>query len=201
MRRAKSYAIPEDQRGQQAAWWLLASLGIFFLASLLLFALFVWQQATIEPEAFASLRLPRSFIGSTLLLVGISWCLRSAVQAVRRDQFQRLQQQLVVAGLMTAAFLLLQSEGMWWLLTVEEPLTQAVTGTYRLIFLLAFLHAVHVLVGMVILGRVIWYAFQLRYDHERHWGVRFCGWYWHFLDGVWLVLLVAFVGSTWLLSS
>jgi cytochrome c oxidase subunit 3 len=46
---------------------------------------------------------------------------------------------------------------------------------------------------MVFLGYVMVNAQRQRYDHERHWAVNHCAGYWHFLDVVWVVMLVTFV--------
>ena len=35
-------------------------------------------------------------------------------------------------------------------------------------------------------------AYRYKYDHERHFGLRFCTLYWHFLDIVWVLLLASF---------
>jgi cytochrome c oxidase subunit 3 len=57
---------------------------------------------------------------------------------------------------------------------------------------MAFLHALHVIGGMGFLGFVMVQAARQRYDHERHWTVDNCASYWHFLDAVWIIMLVTF---------
>ena len=63
---------------------------------------------------------------------------------------------------------------------------------YGMSFTLSFIHALHVIGGMVFLGYVIFQASRNRYDHERHWAVDHCASYWHFLDIVWACMLVTF---------
>ncbi len=43
------------------------------------------------------------------------------------------------------------------------------------------------------MGWVIFRALRGSYDHERHWPVDICATYWHFLDVVWVVMLVTFL--------
>ncbi len=67
------------------------------------------------------------------------------------------------------------------------------TKVYGMSFTLAFIHALHVFGGILFLGFVIYQAFRDRYDHERHFAVDHCAGYWHFLDAVWLSMLLVFV--------
>ncbi|MGC4030861.1 MAG: cytochrome c oxidase subunit 3 [Tepidisphaeraceae bacterium] len=61
---------------------------------------------------------------------------------------------------------------------------------YGLIMVLILIHALHVIGGMVSLGIIAWNGYHDRYDHENYAGVSHCVMYWHFLDGVWIVMFV-----------
>ena len=65
-------------------------------------------------------------------------------------------------------------------------------GVVGMVVVLAVLHALHVLGGVVALGLVAVRSLKGRYDHERHWPVDFTAQYWHFLDVVWLCMLAVF---------
>jgi len=69
-------------------------------------------------------------------------------------------------------------------------------GVSGMVFVLAFLHALHVAGGVLALGLVAVRSLTGRYDHERHWPVDFAAHYWHFLDGVWICMLAAFWWTT-----
>ena len=47
--------------------------------------------------------------------------------------------------------------------------------------------------GLIPLGIMSLRAFHDRYDHEVHYSVKYVAMYWHFLDGVWLVLFISFL--------
>ena len=51
----------------------------------------------------------------------------------------------------------------------------------------------HVLGGLFFILFVAVNAWRNRYDHERHWTVENCTSYWHFLDVVWVIMLVTFL--------
>ncbi|MBI3725408.1 cytochrome c oxidase subunit 3, partial [bacterium] len=57
-------------------------------------------------------------------------------------------------------------------------------------YCLTWIHALHVLGGLVILGVCLANAWRGRYTLDAHLGVELCELYWHFLLAVWLVLVV-----------
>ncbi len=65
-------------------------------------------------------------------------------------------------------------------------------GVMGMVIVLAFLHALHVAGGIISLGIVTVRTIMGRYDHERHFAVDFAAQYWHFLDIVWIAMLLAF---------
>ncbi len=66
------------------------------------------------------------------------------------------------------------------------------TGVSGMVVVLAFLHALHVAGGVLALGIVGARSLLGKYDHERYWAVDFAALYWHFLDVVWVSMLVVF---------
>lgn len=63
-------------------------------------------------------------------------------------------------------------------------------------FALTALHGLHVLFGVIIIGTVLVRGYNGQFSADRHTSVRAVGWYWHFVDGVWLFLVaVIYFGS------
>ncbi len=54
------------------------------------------------------------------------------------------------------------------------------------------IHALHVVGGVAALVFIFFGIARGAYDHERHFPVRFCAMYWHFLDVVWIIMLLSF---------
>ena len=69
-------------------------------------------------------------------------------------------------------------------------------GVVGMVVVLAILHALHVLGGVIALFIVAVGSLRGRYDHERHWPVDFAAQYWHFLDLVWICMLISFAATT-----
>jgi cytochrome c oxidase subunit 3 len=59
---------------------------------------------------------------------------------------------------------------------------------FSLYFTMTGLHALHMIVGIVILFIIAWMAHKGRFDSEWHAPVEMTGLYWHFVDIVWIFL-------------
>lgn len=193
--------LPQDRRARQGVWLLLASLGVFFFSSLLLYVVYIYMRLNNQVDPAVPFRLPRSFIGSTLLLVGISLALHWATHVAKRDQFQLLIVLIGSALLMAILFMVVQTEGMAWMVMQVQQGMQARASAYALTLCLAVIHALHVVGGLVGLVWVQVNAVRRKYDHERNFGVVFCALYWHFLDAVWVVLLAGFMIASALINA
>ncbi len=185
--------IEQDRRSRQGAWLLLASLGAFFVSSMMLFVVYVARRTSQDAADASGYSIPRSFFTSTLLLIGISVSLHYAVVAARRDQTTSVFRLSLIAMGLALGFFLVQSEGMYVVMTRALKDSSFNSSLYPFTFFLALIHALHVVGGMIALVLVIFGAAKQRYDHERYWGLQFCTLYWHFLDAVWLVMLLGFM--------
>jgi cytochrome c oxidase subunit 3 len=127
------------------------------------------------------------------LLVGVSVSLHYAVVAARLDQAVQVLRLCGLASLFAALFFVVQSHGMYVLMLRSLGASVLGLSPYAFTFLLALVHALHVVGGVIALVAVVGQAWRQQYDHERHWGLVFCAMYWHFLDAVWLVMLGGFM--------
>lgn len=182
----------DDQRRSQGAWLLLSSLSVFFIATIVLYAIYVVLRMSGGAGPVAPFYLPLSFIATTIILIAISTCLHLAVSAVRREARTDLLRYLVLSVILALAFFGVQSFGMAWVVSRFADDQSPNRSLYGMTFVLALLHALHVVGGLIALGIVLVRAYRGRYDHESYFAVRFCALYWHFLDIVWLLMLVAF---------
>ena len=191
---AKAKELPQDVRAMQGVWLFLLMLGIFFASSILLFVLYVVlrlsPEAGMRPDSFY---LPRSFVPSTILLVGVSGALEWSLRAARNNQNNGVRVASVAALIMGLLFMVIQAEGMVRLVRAASEAQSLRNSLYSLTFVLAFLHALHVVGGIVGLVITAINANRDKYDHERNFALRFCTLYWHFLDVVWVLLLVSFI--------
>ena len=64
-------------------------------------------------------------------------------------------------------------------------------GIYASTFYMATgFHGAHVIIGTIFLAVCLARAYKGQFTPERHLGLEFAAWYWHFVDVVWLFLFV-----------
>ncbi|TWU06043.1 cytochrome c oxidase subunit 3 [Stieleria varia] len=185
--------LPADRRLKQGGQLFLLSLIVFFLCSILFYAIYASARRG-DPQNLTL--LPKGFLISTACLILISVLVHVATRTIRRER-QRLTGWLLgtsaAAGIL---FTVMQCLTMLKMLLGPDMYTGTSRGLFGMVIVLAILHALHVLGGIIALGIVATGAFQERYDHERHWPVDFAAQYWHFLDVVWLCMLLTFWWTT-----
>ncbi len=165
---------------------LLATLGMFFFASLLFYIVLRWQAKNWPPPDAPS--LPLALWLSTFLLIGSSMTMHYALHSARLDRRTGLRQGLLLTFLLGLAFLGCQIFA--WL-----PLVTAHVSAQANLFMLAFimlacLHGAHVIGGLIPLGVITAAASRGAYSAQAHLPVQHVAMYWHFLDIVWLIIFV-----------
>lgn len=165
---------------------LMASMTVLFVGSIVAYLITraqnpIWRTAEMPG-------LPPGLLGSTLMLVGVSFAMHRAVRDVRRNRVEALTRDLWLTLAFAVAFLVTQAQN-WQVMgsALHGPGPQTL---YPFTFLmLTGLHAAHVLGGFVPLGIVIARATRRHYTSSQHEGVALCRQYWDYLGVVWLVLL------------
>lgn len=175
----------------------LLSLAILFAASLVGFLVIRVLTADEWPRDFPP--LPRILWLSTGVLIASSVTCQWAVAGARRDRQTAVRVGMLVTTLLGFVFLALQVvAGTSWLGVVSDRWAESETFRFALasFYVLTGLHALHVVGGLVPMTIVTVRAFRGRYGPERHAGVTYCALYWHFLDVVWIVLLLSIALGT-----
>lgn len=178
----------------------LAGLSVMFIA---LTAAFTFTR--IEQQ-LPPVWVPPIFLANTLILLGSSFTMIKATQAYKLDHTRHYQQYLLYTVILSLLFLVAQSIGWYQLFTHNIRIDTQVLGSY--LYLLSFLHFVHVIVGIPILGIFLFKAYKkmvepvsvLVYfsDPEKKLRLRLLTTYWHFLDLLWIYLVLFFFINWWL---
>ncbi len=185
--------LPTDARLRQGGWLFLTMLAVFFVSTLLFYVIYVVSRLG-EPERLS--KLPAGFLISTACLLVISGLVHAATRTVRRSRTIQTGLLLSFSAVAAVGFLAMQADCMWSMVNTAAYIAAPNRGVTGMVVVLAILHALHVLGGVIALGIVSVKSLLGRYDHERHWPVDFAAQYWHFLDVIWLLMLAAFVGTT-----
>ena len=173
--------------------FILFSISALFLA---LMAAYIYTRMANKVEAIA---IPWLFAFNTLVLLGGSFAMKRAKKAYLADDTLGYQKMLLSTLFLTLVFLLLQLVAWWQLFSQEVFLSPGNNGTNYL-YVLSILHFVHVMAGLPFLFLfhraarkqmkepitvLVYFS-----DPEKRLKLRLLSMYWHFLDALWIVLVV-----------
>lgn len=184
--------LEEDRRSEQGAWLFLASLAVFFLACMLLYAIYVLLRIAPQSGEVQPFYLPQSFLLTTVNLLAISTLLHMASSAVRAERRVDFVRYVIVAFILSLVFFVCQMSGLSSMIVAMQQPSDAMQNLYGLTFFLVIVHALHVVGGVAGIVFLLFGLKRNKYDHERNFPVRFCTMYWHFLDVVWIVMMLSF---------
>jgi cytochrome c oxidase subunit 3/cytochrome o ubiquinol oxidase subunit 3 len=162
----------------------------FIVAETSLFAVFVVAylfyigKSTTGPLPREVLELP---IVGTVCLLSSSITVALASRALAAGRIARAGAWLFITVVLGLAFLAGTARE-WQALIVERGLTIGTNLFGSTFYPLVGLHASHVIVGLVMLSLCVAFAFSgaLKAVHAER--VELVSWYWHFVDGVWVVV-------------
>lgn len=187
-------------------WTFLVTEVMFFGALFLTFTLFRWQYQTDWFIAHTALEITPGAVNTTILLLSSF----AVVMAVQGAQLKRRMQVLGALGftqLCALAFLAIKWKYEWTVKFDHHLLPGATFSTehipganpnpsqlfFGMYFGMTGLHAVHVIVGMIVIGALmyLWYkrADSVMKDYVP---TELVGLYWHFVDLVWIFLFPLF---------
>ena len=149
-----------------------------------------WTPAAVPHGLFGTL-----VIVNTALLVASSGTFHLAVSALEDDYPERFQ------GLMAATFLLggvfLAGQAVEYTELLSEGFVPVAGGFAAVFYGLTGLHGLHVALGVLLIGIVLVRGYRGDYAPGRDTSVETVELYWHFVDAVWVFLVVAvYAGAT-----
>jgi heme/copper-type cytochrome/quinol oxidase subunit 3 len=148
----------------------------------------LWGWPRLHDEIF----FPPAFSISTVLLFSGSIALHRANFWVRQERQREFRKWLVIALCLGTGFIGVQSYGLLSLFPQGRSATVASLGVTPMVIAFAAMHAMHFTVATLFVSFIAARTVANRYDHEYHWGVTFCAWFWHALGVVWIAILTIF---------
>ncbi len=123
---------------------------------------------------------------STALLLASSACLQATMSLLKKDDARSSFRALVGANLLGVCFLVSQS--VLWTTLYRQGLHWSSKAYGSVFYGFTWLHAVHVLVGIFFLLRLVPRHHKGEFTGRRHMPIRITAMYWHFVDVVWIFL-------------
>jgi len=187
--------------GQIEPPWVLPSRGIVGMACLIvaesaIFIIFVVAyiyyigKSLSGPLPAQVLELP---ILGTICLLSSSFTIHDAVSALRKDNVRRCTLALTGTVLLGAIFLTTTARE-WYYLIHDVGLTIRTNLFGTTFYSLVGLHATHVAIGLIMLAIALTLTLAGRVTQAHAERLEVLSLYWHFVDGVWVVVfLVVYV--------
>ena len=136
-------------------------------------------------------QLPSAFTISVLLIVLSSLTFILAKRALKSDNHSQTNLYLVLTLLLGIGFIASQFIGFQQILELGYNFTGPTSNiTMTFIYIIAFVHILHVAVGLICLLVVIYNHFKQKYNAENMVGFELAATYWHFVDILWIYLFL-----------
>lgn len=146
------------------------------------------------------LRLPILFLFNTLILLGSSSTMVWAKKSYLADHTENYQKALWYTLGLSLFFMLAQA--LAWYMLFSNGVLMSSDNSAGYLYVISGLHFAHVIAGLPFLG---YFIYQARYhmkepvsvlvyfsDPEKRLNLRLLGIYWHFLDILWIYLVIFF---------
>jgi cytochrome c oxidase subunit III len=136
-------------------------------------------------------KLPNTFWYSTAVLLISSITIQVAYRSIKQREMAKYRSLLIVTLVLGIAFVVLQSIGFSWLWAHGVHFDGAGAGQF--LYILFGLHALHVVGGIIALIIIILKQYTGKTRSYNTVQAEVMSTYWHFVDFLWLYLLIFFV--------
>ena len=143
-----------------------------------------------EQPGWTKFEIPRAFWYSTALILVSSLTMQMTLKAFKERQMKQYRQLITVTSLLGLLFIALQWVGfthIW-----KTGVTLRGSGAGQFLYVIAGLHALHVLGGVIALIIFFFKAFNIRIRTYDSVPLEIMSTYWHFVDILWIYLFVFF---------
>jgi cytochrome c oxidase subunit 3 len=156
-----------------------------------------WTSAYIvsstREDWLSDLQLPSSFFYSTLVLVLSSVTYMLAKSGVKADNAKMCTRWLLLTLILGVSFIFLQFNGFSQMIAQGYYFTGPTSSiTLSYIFLIAVVHILHVVAGLISLLVVLYNQVKGKYSSNEFLGLELGATFWHFLDFLWVYLIMFF---------
>jgi len=142
-------------------------------------------------EGWHGVKLPLAFWYSSVAILTSSLTIQLALRSFKQRQMQHYRLLMGATLVLGLAFLVLQWAGFSWLWQNGVQFKGS-AGAGQFLYVIAGLHALHVLGGIIALLVMVIRAFFGKVKHYSSIPVEVAATYWHFVDLLWIYLFVFF---------
>lgn len=187
-----SWAVSENQRQKLhphkfTLWVAIASILMMFAG---LTSAFIVKSNMV---GWRDIEMPKVFWASTAAIVLSSVTIQMALRAFRQRDMRLYRSLLLVTLLLGIAFVVLQWVGFRDLWFQQQVKFRQSAGSGQFLYVIFGLHALHVIAGVIALLVLFIKAFFGKTKVYSPVPIEVAATYWHFVDLLWIYLLVFFI--------
>ncbi|WP_372753719.1 heme-copper oxidase subunit III [Mariniflexile sp.] len=154
-----------------------------------------WTSAFVvsssRPDWLKDFQLPNAFIISTIVIVLSSLSFLMAKKALKETSNKAAMLWLFITLILGVVFIVFQFSGFQQIIDLGYNFTGPTSNvTMSYIYLIAVVHILHVVVGLICLLVVIYNHFKQNYTPTKMLGFELALTFWHFIDILWVYLFL-----------
>ena len=154
-----------------------------------------WTSAFVvsssRPDWLKDFQLPNAFIVSTVVIILSSITFMLAKRALKNNKSQATTIFLIATFILGIIFIFNQFKGFQEIIDLGYNFTGPTSNiTMSYIYLIAVVHILHIVVGLICLLVVIYNHFKQKYHPAKMLGLELAATYWHFVDILWVYLFL-----------
>ncbi|MEC3905797.1 heme-copper oxidase subunit III [Tamlana sp. 2201CG12-4] len=154
-----------------------------------------WTSAFVvsssRPDWLKDFQLPNAFLISTIIVVISSVSFILAKKALENNHRKATFLWLCITLILGILFIFNQFSGFQQIIDMGYNFTGPTSNvTMSYVYLIAIVHILHVIVGLVCLLVVIYNHFKQKYNATNMLGVDLAATFWHFIDILWVYLFL-----------
>jgi cytochrome c oxidase subunit 3 len=145
-------------------------------------------------EDWVSFDLPKVFYLSTLLIILSSIAFYFAKKFMQQENKSKTNYLLIISFILGFAFIYFQYQGYLDLTKAGLFFTGKESNVASSLFdIIAFAHAIHVMVGLIVILVLLFNNSRGKYTAVDYLGIKLGEIFWHFLGGLWVFLFLFFL--------
>ncbi|WP_136481540.1 cytochrome c oxidase subunit 3 [Cognatitamlana onchidii] len=154
-----------------------------------------WTSAFVvsssRPDWLKDFQLPNAFLISTVVIILSSISFLLAKKALKGSNSKSTLVWLIVTLVLGIVFIYNQFSGFQQIIDLGYNFTGPTSNvTMSYIYLIAIVHILHVVVGLICLLVVIYNHFKQKYSVSNMLGFELAATFWHFIDILWVYLFL-----------
>ena len=181
---------PEARGGRVPARTYHTGMWMALVAIVMLFAAFTSAMVVRKGGSsdWTAIAIPRILYFNTMILLASSAALEASRRELAAGMAGRFKMWLYAAALLGVGFI--GGQLVAWRELASHGVYLSTNPSSSFFYLLTAAHGIHLLGGLIALFYLVWRAPQLASGLKKRVAVDVTALYWHFMDGLWIYLLI-----------